>query len=79
MQLSFIYDPLRECLEKETLKVPSQFQLKLILRILFKGEFYRFIHNNENQLKILVNNRTTEANVKILIAGLLVYLTKRLT
>jgi hypothetical protein len=48
------------------------------MRILFRGEFYRFIRNGDNQLKILINNRTTEANVKIIKAALFVSALKKL-
>jgi hypothetical protein len=53
--------------------------LKVVVRVLFKGEFYRFIENVDSQLKILINNRTTESNVKIVIAALLVTAMKKMT
>ncbi len=53
--------------------------MKVVVRVLFKGEFYRFIENVDSQLKILINNRTTESNVKIVIAALLVTAMKKMT
>jgi len=53
--------------------------LKVVVRVLFKGEFYRFIENVDSQLKILINNRTTESNVKIVIAALFVTAMKKMT
>jgi hypothetical protein len=50
-----------------------------VVRVLFKGEFYRFIENVDSQLKILINNRTTESNVKIVIAALFVTAMKKMT
>lgn len=67
-----------DTLRRESQHHRSHFSFKAVIRILFRGEFYRFIENSENQLKILVNNRTTEANVKIIMAALFVSVLKKL-
>ena len=67
-----------DTLRRESQHHHTHFSFKNAIRILFRGEFYRFIENSDNQLKILVNNRTTEANVKIIIAALFVSVLKKL-
>lgn len=67
-----------DTLRQESQHPRSRFSFRAVMRILFRGEFYRFIENSENQLKILVNNRTTEANVKIIMAALFVSILKKL-
>jgi hypothetical protein len=57
----------------------GHFPLRTVVRVLVRGEFYRFIENVDNQLKILINNRSTEANVKIALAALFVTAMKKLT
>ncbi len=53
--------------------------MKVVVRMLFKGKFYRFIENVDTNFKILINNRTTKANAKIVIAALFVAAMKKLT
>lgn len=48
------------------------------MKILLHGDFYRFIFKSENEIKILINNRTTEANIKIIIAALIGLCLKKL-
>jgi hypothetical protein len=78
-QLTFVFDPLKETLLLEYRQLPPHVSLKAVLRILYLGEFYRFINNSENQIKILINNKTTDLNVRILIAALFVLSSRKLT
>jgi hypothetical protein len=76
MQLTFIFDALLQALTQQ--HPHTHFPLKAVVRVLLRGEFYRFIDNSDNQLKILVNNRTTDANVKIALSALFVTALKKL-
>lgn len=76
-QLCHLIPSIKQALGVSGINPSSSVKVVEVLRVLRNGVFYRFLA--DSLPKCIINNRTTSANVEIVIASVIAYSVKKLT